>query len=215
MIVGQIEEVRIDDAAHELYCSDSYLGGRVMVFDLDTFKFKRGWGAYGHKLSEISTIPKTATIRPGGPEPKEFKGHLTLNISNDGLVYAADRAANRIIVTKKDGTYVKEIVVAPQNGRRFGRRRDVLPGQGAADSCMSPISTTTPCGSSTAWMERCWAIWAAWAKTAASSSASTWRPPTRRATFTPAKFLTASGCRGSFWSNKNATNRVVCVSTRG
>jgi sugar lactone lactonase YvrE len=114
MIVGQIEEVRIDDAAHELYCSDSYLGGRVMVFDLDTFKFKRGWGAYGHKLSEISTDPKDRDYTPGGPEPKEFKGHLTLNISNDGLVYAADRAANRIIVTKKDGTYVKEIVVAPQ-----------------------------------------------------------------------------------------------------
>jgi sugar lactone lactonase YvrE len=28
-------------------------------------------------------------------------------------VYAADRAANRIIVTKKDGTYVREILVAP------------------------------------------------------------------------------------------------------
>ena len=36
MIVGQIEEVRIDEPARELYCSDSYLGGRVMVFDLDT-----------------------------------------------------------------------------------------------------------------------------------------------------------------------------------
>ncbi len=24
-----------------------------MVFDLDTFAFKRGWGAYGHELSEI------------------------------------------------------------------------------------------------------------------------------------------------------------------
>ncbi len=114
MIVGQIEEVRIDDAAHELYCSDAYLGGRVMVFDLDTFKFKRGWGAYGHKLTEISTLAADRDYTPGGPEPKEFKGHLTLNFSNDGLVYAADRAANRIIVTKKDGTYVKEIVVAPK-----------------------------------------------------------------------------------------------------
>ena len=123
MIVGQIEEVRIDDAAHELYCSDSYLGGRVMVFDLDTFKFKRGWGAYGHKLSEMSTDPKDRDYTPGGPTPKEFKGHLTLNISSDGLVYAADRAANRIIVTKKDGTFVKEY-----KGRREYRvavRREV------------------------------------------------------------------------------------------
>jgi hypothetical protein len=112
MIVGQIEEVRIDEPDRELYCSDSYLGGRVMVFDLDTFAFKRGWGAYGRKLSEMTTDPADRAYTPNGPEPKEFRGHLTLNISNDGLVYAADRAANRIIVTKKDGTFVKEIVVA-------------------------------------------------------------------------------------------------------
>ena len=92
MIVGQIEEVRLDEPAHELYCSDAYLGGRVMVFDLDTFAFKRGWGAYGHELSEITTDDKDRAYTANGPEPKEFKGHLTLNISNDGLVYAADRA---------------------------------------------------------------------------------------------------------------------------
>ncbi len=121
MIVGQIEEVRIDEPDRELYCTDSYLGGRVMVFDLDTFAFKRGWGAYGHKLSEMTTDPADRAYTPNGPEPKEFRGHLTLNISNDGLVYAADRAANRIIVTKKDGTFVKEIVVAPYtNGGSAG-----------------------------------------------------------------------------------------------
>ena len=37
MIVGGIEEVRLDEAARELYTADNYLGGRVMVFDLDTF----------------------------------------------------------------------------------------------------------------------------------------------------------------------------------
>jgi DNA-binding beta-propeller fold protein YncE len=116
MIVGQIEEVRIDDAAHELYCSDSYLGGRVMVFDLDTFKFKRGWGAYGHKLEEITTDDKDRAYTPGGPTPKEFRGHLTLNFSNDGMVYAADRAANRVIVTTKAGKFVKEIKVAENTG---------------------------------------------------------------------------------------------------
>jgi DNA-binding beta-propeller fold protein YncE len=113
MIVGQIEEVRIDDAAHELYAADSYNGGRVMVFDLDTFAFKRGWGAYGHKLSEISTAAADHAYTPGGPFAKEFRGHLTLNISNDGLVYAADRAGNRVHVTDKQGKFVKEIPVAP------------------------------------------------------------------------------------------------------
>ena len=116
MIVGGIEEVRLDEAAHELYAADNYLGGRVMVFDLDTFKFKRGWGAYGHKLSEITTDDKDRAYTPGGPEPKEFRGHLTLNFSHDGLVYAADRMANRIDVTTKEGKFVKEFTMAPWTG---------------------------------------------------------------------------------------------------
>ena len=37
MIVGGIEEIRLDEAANEIYVADNYLGGRVMVFDLDTF----------------------------------------------------------------------------------------------------------------------------------------------------------------------------------
>ncbi len=116
MIVGQVEEIRIDEPANEIYVADSYLGGRVMVFDLTTFAFKRGWGAYGHKLSEITTDDADRAYTPGGPMPKEFRGHLTINISNDGLVYAADRNANRIHVTTKDGRFLKEFIVAPETG---------------------------------------------------------------------------------------------------
>lgn len=116
MIVGGLEEIRLDEPARELYAADNYLGGRVMVFDLDTFKFKRGWGAYGHALSEISTNDADHAYTPGGPMPKEFRGHLTLNFSNDGLVYAADRMANRIHVTTKEGKFVKEFILAPTTG---------------------------------------------------------------------------------------------------
>ena len=116
MIVGQIEEVRIDEAAHELYCSDSYLGGRVMVFDLDTLPVQARLGRLRTQTFGNLYRSQGPRLYPGRPDPKEFKGHLTLNISNDGLVYAADRAANRIIVTKKDGKYVKEIKVAEHTG---------------------------------------------------------------------------------------------------
>jgi hypothetical protein len=116
MIVGGIEEIRLDEPARELYAADNYLGGRVMVFDLDTLQFKRGWGAYGHALSEMSTNDADRAYTPGGPMPKEFRGHLTLNISNDGLVYAADRNANRIQVTTKQGKFVKEFILAPMTG---------------------------------------------------------------------------------------------------
>lgn len=114
MILGNIEEIQIDEPSHELYATDSYLGGRVMVFDLDSLAFKRGWGAYGHTLSEITTNDADRAYTPGGPMPKEFKGHLTLNIStSDGLVYAADRNANRIQVFTKQGKYLKEFILAP------------------------------------------------------------------------------------------------------
>ena len=116
MIVGGLEEIRLDEPARELYAADNYLGGRVMVFDLDTLQFKRGWGAYGHALSEMTTSDADRAYTPGGPMPKEFRGHLTLNISNDGLVYAADRNANRIQVTTKQGKFLKEFVLAPMTG---------------------------------------------------------------------------------------------------
>jgi hypothetical protein len=116
MIVGGIEEIRTDDAANEIYIADNSFGGRVMVFSLDTFEFKRGWGAYGHKLSEISTKPEDHAYTPNGPMAKEFVGHLTFNFSNDGLVYAADRTGNRIHVTDKQGNFKQEFKLAEYTG---------------------------------------------------------------------------------------------------
>ncbi len=115
-IVGQIEEVRLDEGAREIYAADSYLGGRVMVFDMDTYQFKRGWGAYGHTLSQITTDDADRAYMPGGPMPKEFRGHLTLNISKDGLLYAADRMADRIQVFTKAGKFLKEFTLATYTG---------------------------------------------------------------------------------------------------
>jgi sugar lactone lactonase YvrE len=116
MLMGSIEEIRTDDAANEIYIADNAFGGRVMVFSLDKFEFKRGWGAYGHKLAEISTRPEDHAYTPGGPMAKEFVGHLTFNFSRDGLVYAADRAGNRIHVTDKQGNFKQEIKMAENTG---------------------------------------------------------------------------------------------------
>jgi hypothetical protein len=117
MIVGGLEEIRLDEDANEMYVADNYLGGRVLVFDLTTFAFKRGWGAYGHRLADISTRDADHEFVGTAP-PKEFRGHLTLNVSNDGLVYAADRAADRIHVTTKDGKFLKEFILSPPGTKR-------------------------------------------------------------------------------------------------
>ena len=116
MIVGGLEEIRIIEEDNEMYVADNYLGGRVLVFDLDTFELKRGWGAYGKPLAEISTDEADHAYTPNGPMPPEFVGHLTLNVSSDGLVYAADRNANRIHVTTKDGQFQNEFILAPSTG---------------------------------------------------------------------------------------------------
>jgi hypothetical protein len=116
MIVGGLEEIRIIEEDNEMYVADNYLGGRILIFDLDTFEFKRGWGAYGKPLSEISTDDADHDYTPNGPMPQDFAGHLTVNVSNDGLVYAADRNANRIHVTTKNGEFQQEFILAPGTG---------------------------------------------------------------------------------------------------
>ena len=93
MVVGTTEEVRVDEAQDEIYVAENYLGGRVIVFDLATLEFKRGWGAYGKKLADISLNPADHQW-VGTTPPKEFQSHLTVDISRDGIVYAADRWRN-------------------------------------------------------------------------------------------------------------------------
>jgi DNA-binding beta-propeller fold protein YncE len=116
LIVGTLEEIRIVEADNEMYVADNYLGGRVLIFDLDTLAFKRGWGAYGKPLAEISVDDADHAYTPNGPMPPDFVGHLTINVSRDGLVYAADRNANRIHVTTKQGEFIAEWVLAPSTG---------------------------------------------------------------------------------------------------
>jgi sugar lactone lactonase YvrE len=77
---------------------------------MDTLQFKRGWGAYGKALADISTTP--ARFVKDAPPPKDFVGHVTLNVSRDGLVYAADRQGNRIQVYTRDGKFQKEFFIA-------------------------------------------------------------------------------------------------------
>ena len=111
-IVGRIEGGYFDEAAREIYWTDGYLGGRIMVSDMDTLKFKRGWGAYGKPLSEISVTP--GKYVPGGTPPKDFVNHLTIALSHDGFLYAADRRADRIQVFTKQGKFIREYTIAPE-----------------------------------------------------------------------------------------------------
>ena len=107
----------LDEDAHELYIADGYLNRRVIVFDSDTGKFKRGWGAYGKPLSEIDNNPQPPHD-PKGPPAAQYKSPVhCVRISNDGLLYVCDRGGDRIQVFTKQGRFLKEFFIANETLR--------------------------------------------------------------------------------------------------
>lgn len=112
---------QIDYEAREIYIIN---WKRVLVYDMDTGDYKRGWGGHGMPLSEITNDPIPPYDWDGGrpPEERQFVPDLHfLEISNDGLVYVGERGQNRIQVFRKDGTWVEDFYVAEWTpGQRQG-----------------------------------------------------------------------------------------------
>src|SRR6266853_993273 len=99
----------IDEKTNELYVADGYGNKRVIVFDADTGKYKRHWGAYGNKPDDTNLGP----YRPDAPPAQQFRNPVhCAELSNDNILYVCDRPNDRIQVFKKDGTFVKEAFVA-------------------------------------------------------------------------------------------------------
>ena len=95
----------IDKDANEVYVADGYGNHRVIVYDADTGKYKRHWGAYGHKPEDTDL----GKYDPDAPPAQQFRNPVhCAEISNDGLLYVCDRVNDRIQVFHKDGTFVKE-----------------------------------------------------------------------------------------------------------
>ena len=101
----------IDPKTNELYVADGYGNHRVIVFDADTGKYKRHWGAYGHKPDDANLGP----YKPDAPLAQQFRNPVhCAQLANDGLLYVCDRTADRIQIFKTDGTFVKETFVAKE-----------------------------------------------------------------------------------------------------
>jgi len=99
----------IDKATDELYVADGYGNHRVAVYDAETGKYKRHWGAYGHKPDDTDLGP----YNPDAPPAQQFRNPVhCAELSNDGLLYVCDRPNDRIQVFKKDGAFVKEAFIA-------------------------------------------------------------------------------------------------------
>lgn len=137
--------IYVRQKSNEVFVSDGYINRRVIVYDAESGEFKRMWGAYGHRPSD--SYPRIDRFPFSGPQylplesltknppPQQFNLVHDILISNDDLVYVADRSNNRIQVFKPEGTFVKEAFVerdlltpvgtvvslafSPDSGQRF------------------------------------------------------------------------------------------------
>jgi DNA-binding beta-propeller fold protein YncE len=107
---GRVAKIAFDASANEAYIADGYGNKRVAVIDMDTGVFKRYWGAYGNEPDDANIGP----YDPDAPLAQQFRNPVhCAEPSNDGLVYVCDRPNDRVQVFQKDGTFVRELIVAP------------------------------------------------------------------------------------------------------
>ncbi len=96
---------------NELFVADGYGNHRVAVFDADTGAFKRMWGAFGNAPEDDDQCPYVFLESvPDGPGPQQFSIVHAIRVSNDGMVYVADRENRRVQVFTLDGQYIDQIL---------------------------------------------------------------------------------------------------------
>jgi len=118
----------IDKVENEVYVADGYGNHRVIVYDSDTGKYKRHWGAYGHKPEDVNL----GNYNPDAPPAQQFRNPVhCAELSFDRLLYVCDRVNDRVQVFKPDGTFVKEVFIEKQT-RGSGSSWDIAFSKDAA-----------------------------------------------------------------------------------
>jgi DNA-binding beta-propeller fold protein YncE len=106
--VRGVAQIRFDPKTKELIAADGYGNHRVSVWDPQTMKFKRAWGAYGKPPTDATLPP----YQEGQPPAQQFRNPVhCAQPSKDGMIYVCDRVNDRLQVFKTDGTYVSEIMM--------------------------------------------------------------------------------------------------------
>ena len=82
-------DLQVHPKTNELFVADGYGNRRVAVFDADSGKFKRMWGAFGNKPIDEDNCeiiaPKTFEAGQG---PDRFNVAHGIRVSKDGMVYS-------------------------------------------------------------------------------------------------------------------------------
>jgi mannose-6-phosphate isomerase-like protein (cupin superfamily) len=109
--VHRAADVQYNARTNELFVADGYGNHRVIVFDADSGKFKRMWGAFGNKpVDDDHCEVVTPKEFPAGDGPKNFSIVHAIRLSKDGIVYVADRENRRVQSFTADGKFLKQIV---------------------------------------------------------------------------------------------------------
>jgi DNA-binding beta-propeller fold protein YncE len=125
--VHQSADVFVYPKTNEAFVADGYGNRRVIVFDADTGTFKRMWGAFGNTPIDVpaparggargagaggggrAAAPALDTEGQGSPQ---FGGPVhAVKVSNDGLVYVADRPNRRVQVFTPEGKYLTQTFI--------------------------------------------------------------------------------------------------------
>jgi beta-propeller repeat-containing protein len=109
--VHRAADVQYNARTNELFVADGYGNHRVIVFDADSGKFKRMWGAFGNKpIDDDHCEVVTPKEFPPGDGPSNFSIVHAIRLSKDGIVYVADRENRRVQSFTTDGKFLKQIV---------------------------------------------------------------------------------------------------------
>jgi hypothetical protein len=111
----------VDSTTHEVFVADGYVNRRVIVYDADTGKYKRHWGAYGNKPDDAA--PRTRN--PSDPPSQQFNIVHSVKMSNDHIVYAVDRYNNRIQLFTPKGKFLREVFISRETTDSRGTASDV------------------------------------------------------------------------------------------
>ena len=101
---------QVHPPTNELFVADGYGNRRVAVFDAETGEFKRMWGAFGNTPVDDDQCQVVRPTSFSDPGPPSFNILHAIRVSNDGMVYAADREHRRVQTFTLDGTFVRQVV---------------------------------------------------------------------------------------------------------
>jgi len=110
--VHQPGDVFVHAPTNELYVADGYGNQRVIVFDADSGEFKRMWGAFGNTPEVPAPAGRGAAGAQSDPATAPQFGLVhAVKVSNDGIVYVADRGNQRVQLFTTDGTYLRQLMI--------------------------------------------------------------------------------------------------------